>query len=163
MNCPSVFGGYRKQWFRHVWALLYAQPLLCLQCQVHPKWSREFFVGRESTNKNQVWWRNHNEVKILFSLLLMSFSMSVAVLALVPWVLRNPWNFRDGFWNPWILSRLLSKCNETRCLKSKYFWKINKLRIFLHSFYFEVISPLKFEEKYFWNPWIWCPNAATAC
>ena len=39
---------------------------------------------------------------------------AVAVLA---WVLTNPWNFNEGFLNPWILNRLLSNCNKTSHLK----------------------------------------------
>lgn len=79
----------------------------------------------------------------------------VAALAWVPWVPRNPWNFIDGFRNPLILKRLSSKSNKTKHLKYKFFTNqgfFSVLRLY---------SPLSFEQKYFWNPWIWNPNAAT--
>ena len=38
-------------------------------------------------------------------------------VAALAWVLTNPWNFNEGFLNPWILNRLLSNCNKTSRLK----------------------------------------------
>ena len=38
-------------------------------------------------------------------------------VAALAWVLTNPWNFNEGFLNPWILNRLLSNYNKTSRLK----------------------------------------------
>ena len=48
-----------------------------------------------------------------FSSILLKYG-GVAALA---WVLTNPWNFNEGFLNPWILNRLLSICNKTSRFK----------------------------------------------
>ena len=62
---------------------------------------------------------------------------AVAALAWVPWVPRNPWKFVEGFRNPWILNRLLDKCNKIRHLKYEFIYKIGKMRNILNSFLFQ--------------------------
>ena len=76
--------------------------------------------------------------------------VTVAALAWVPWVPRNPWNFGEGFWNPWILNRLITKCNQTRGLKYKFLYKIGKIGSILHFFHLEVIfTPLILKQNTF--------------
>ena len=48
----------------------------------------------------------------------------MAALAWVPWVPQNPWNFGEGFWNPWILNRSITKYNKTRGLDYDFVHKI---------------------------------------
>ena len=58
-----------------------------------------------------------------FSFIFMKYG-GVAALA---WVLTNPWNFNEGFLNPWILNRLLSNCNKTSCFKCTVFFLLKVL------------------------------------
>ena len=36
--------------------------------------------------------------------------MKHGAVAALSWVLTNPWNYNEGFLNPWIFNRLLSNC-----------------------------------------------------
>ena len=70
-----------------------------------------------------------------------SFSKYNVVSALA-WVLTNPWNFNEGFLNPWILNRLLSNCNKTSCFKYESILEIGKMRNILQLLYFAIICIL---------------------
>ena len=76
----------------------------------------------------------------------------MAALAWIPWVPRNPW----------ILHRLLRKCNKTRHLKYKFLLKyIGKMRNILHFLLFwGPIHPYNMKKRSR-NSWIWNPKANT--
>ena len=63
-------------------------------------------------------------------------------VAALAWVLTNPWNFNEGFLNPWILNRLLSNCNKTSCFKYESILEIGKMRNILQLLYFAIICIL---------------------
>ena len=76
----------------------------------------------------------------------------MAALAWVPWVLRNPWNFEEGFRNPWILNKLSCKYHEKEFESiniSKNRWKEEHF----HPFQFwDHTHPSPIWRKILWEP-----------
>ena len=70
------------------------------------------------------------------------FFLEYGEVAALAWVLTNPWNFNEGFLNPWILNRLLSNCNKTSCFKYESILEIGKMRNILQLLYFAIICIL---------------------
>ena len=88
--------------------------------------------------------------------------LKYGALAALAWVLTNPWNFNEGFLNPWILNRLLSNCNKTSRLKyESILWIYLGNRKNEKHFATFLLCDHLYSLLSFGTPLIWNPNAAT--